>query len=74
MAQKQHAIILWLDELGLRSQHTAGKSFAPKGKTPVLTKSGNRFYLHQISAISNQGILFLWWWMAILMEWCFYAF
>jgi transposase len=57
MAQKQHAIILWLDELGLRSQHTAGKSFAPKGKTPVLPKTGNRFYLHQISAISNQGQL-----------------
>jgi transposase len=57
MAQKQRGIVLWLDELGLRSQHTAGKSYAPKGKTPVLQKTGNRFYLSAISAISNQGHL-----------------
>jgi len=57
LAQKQGGIIVWLDELGLRSTHQTGKSFAPKGKTPVLKKSGNRFSLHQISAISNQGHL-----------------
>lgn len=57
MAQKQHGIVLWLDALGLRSQHTAGKSFGSKGKTPVLKKTGNRFYLNEISAISNQGHL-----------------
>jgi transposase len=56
-AQKQGGIILWADELGLRSTHQAGKSFAPRGKTPVLKKSGNRFSLHEISAISNQGHL-----------------
>jgi transposase len=56
-AQKQSGIILWVDELGLRSTHQAGKSFAPRGKTPVLQKSGNRFSLHEISAISNQGHL-----------------
>ncbi len=57
MAQKQHGLVLWLDELGLRSQHQAGKSFAPKGKTPVLKKTGQRFYLNEISAISNRGDL-----------------
>lgn len=57
MAQKYSGIIVWLDELGLRSQHTAGKSFAPKGKTPVLKKTGNRFYLSEMAAISNQGHL-----------------
>lgn len=56
-AQKQHAIVLWLDELGLRSQHTAGKSYAPRGETPVLKKTGNRFYLSEMAAISNQGHL-----------------
>jgi transposase len=57
LAKKQSGIIVWLDELGLRSTHQAGKSFAPKGQTPVLKKSGNRFSLHEISAISNQGHL-----------------
>lgn len=57
MAQKQRGLVLWLDELGLRSQHTAGKSYAPKGKKPVLKKTGNRFYLCEMAAISNQGHL-----------------
>lgn len=56
-AQKQRGVVLWLDELGVRSQHTAGKSYAPKGKTPVLRKTGNRFYLSVVAAISNQGQL-----------------
>lgn len=56
-AQRQCGLIFWLDELGLRSQHTSGKSYAPKGKTPVLQKSGNRFYLNMLTAISNSGHL-----------------
>jgi transposase len=56
-AKKQGGIIVWMDELGLRSTHQAGTSFAPKGKTPVLKKSGNRFSLHGISAVSNRGHL-----------------
>lgn len=56
-AARQQGQILWVDELGLRSQHTSGKSYAPKGKTPLLGKSGNRFYLTMPTAISNQGHL-----------------
>jgi transposase len=56
-AKRQGGLIMFLDELGLRSQHTSGKSYAPKGKTPVLKKSGNRFYLTMLTAISNQGHL-----------------
>lgn len=56
-AKRQGGLIIFLDELGLRSQHTSGKSYAPKGKTPVLEKSGNRFYLTMLTAISNQGHL-----------------
>jgi transposase len=56
-AQRQKGLILWVDELGLRSQHTSGKSYAPKGKTPLLKKSGNRFYLTMLTAISPLGHL-----------------
>ncbi|MBD0350385.1 MAG: IS630 family transposase [Flavisolibacter sp.] len=56
-AKRQQGLILWMDELGLRSQHTSGKSYAPKGKTPVLGKSGNRFYLTMLTAISSLGHL-----------------
>lgn len=56
-AKKQRGIIFWADEVGMRSQHQAGKSFAPRGKTPVIKKSGQRFYLNMISALSSKGQL-----------------
>lgn len=56
-AQRQGGLIFWLDEMGLRSQDTSGKSYAPKGKTPVLSKSGKRFYLNLLTAMSNEGKL-----------------
>lgn len=56
-AKRQHGLIFWLDEVGMRSQHQAGTTFAPKGKTPVIKKTGKRFYLNMISAITNTGRL-----------------
>jgi hypothetical protein len=56
-ASKQRGIIFWLDETGIRSQHQAGTTYAPKGKTPVVEKTGQRFYLNMISAITNSGRL-----------------
>ena len=43
------------DEVGMRSDHQAGKSYAPKGETPVIKKTGQRFSLNMVSAISNKG-------------------
>ena len=54
-AAEQGAEIFWEDEMGMRSDHQAGTSYAPKGKTPVIKKTGQRFRLNMISAISNQG-------------------
>jgi transposase len=57
-AQKENATIFWGDESGLRSDHTAGRSFAPRGKTPVVRTTGNRFGCNMISALSNRGKLY----------------
>lgn len=43
--------------MGLRSDHAAGRSFAPRGQTPVIERSGNRFGCNMISAITNRGKL-----------------
>jgi transposase len=43
--------------MGLRSQHYAGRSYSPRGKTPVIQLSGKRFGVNMISAISNSGKL-----------------
>lgn len=56
-AAKENAVIYFGDETGMRSDHQAGKSYAPKGETPVINKTGQRFSLNMISAISNKGHL-----------------
>lgn len=56
-AKKENAVIYFGDETGMRSDHQAGTSFAPAGATPVIKRTGQRFSLNMISAISNQGHL-----------------
>jgi len=56
-AKKEGAIIYWGDEMGMRSDHQAGRTYAPKGKTPVIKKTGKRFSINMISALSNKGHL-----------------
>lgn len=56
-AKKQKGIIYFGDETGMRSDHQAGRSYAPKGETPVVKATGKRFSLNMISAISNKGHL-----------------
>jgi len=56
-ARRERAEILWLDESGLRSDHTAGRTWAPIGQTPVTKGTGKRFKANMIAAISNTGTL-----------------
>ena len=56
-ARRDRAEILWLDESGLRSDHTAGRTWAPLGQTPVTKGTGKRFTANMIAAISNTGTL-----------------
>ena len=56
-AAKENAIIYFGDETGMRSDHQAGRSYAPAGETPVIKRTGQRFSLNMISAISNKGHL-----------------
>jgi transposase-like protein len=56
-AAKENAVIYFGDETGRRSDHQVGRSYAPAGDTPVIKKTGQRFSLNMISAISNKGHL-----------------
>jgi transposase len=56
-AKKEGALLHWADEMGLRSDHSSGRSFSPRGRTPVITGTGQRFRCNMISAITNQGHL-----------------
>ena len=56
-ARREGGMVLWLDEMGVRSDAAAGRSWAPVGRTPVVKRTGKRFRVNMISAISNQGLL-----------------
>jgi transposase len=56
-AYRERAEILWADESGLRSDHSAGRTWAPIGETPVTHATGKRFRANMIAAISNTGTL-----------------
>lgn len=56
-AKRERAAIYWADEMGLRSDHVTGTSYAPVGQTPVVRATGQRFGCNMISAITNRGAL-----------------
>jgi len=55
LARQKKALIYFGDEAGVRSDHHAGTTWAPKGRTPVVSSTGARFGLSLISAVSAQG-------------------
>jgi transposase len=56
-AKRESAEIHWGDEMGLRSDHQSGTSYSPKGKTPVIPGTGQRFSCNMISTVTNRGTL-----------------
>lgn len=54
-AKREKAEIYWEDETGLRSDHLVGRSYSPRGETPVIRSTGNRFGCNIISAVNNLG-------------------
>lgn len=49
------ATLYFGDESGVRSEHHAGTTWSARGETPVIEKTGKRFALNLISAISPDG-------------------
>jgi transposase len=56
-AKEEKARIYWGDEMGLRSDHCTGTSYAKRGQTPIIPGTGKRFGCNMISAITNRGHL-----------------
>jgi len=54
-AKQEDAEIYWGDETGVKNQCNHGRSYAPKGKTPVKKSMSKRFSVNMVSAITNQG-------------------
>jgi transposase len=56
-AKAEQATIYWADEMGLRSDHAAGRSYGRRGQTPVIRGTGQHFGCNMISAVTNRGQL-----------------
>jgi transposase len=54
-AKKESAEIQWGDETGVRNSNQRGRSYAPKGKTPVKKHKAQRFSVNMVSTVTNQG-------------------
>ncbi len=57
LAKREGAEIYFGDEAGVRSDAPMGKTWGRVGKTPIVRKTGKRFGLNLISAISPRGEL-----------------
>src|SRR3954454_17983753 len=56
-ARAQGCEIQWADETGLSSRANYGRSFAPRGHTPVIRRPAKRFSQSMISSLTNRGKL-----------------
>jgi transposase len=56
-AAREKAEIHWGDQMGLRSEHQSGTTWAKRGQTPVVPSAGRRFGCNMISTITNRGTL-----------------
>jgi hypothetical protein len=54
-ARAVRAAIYWGDETGISNQDQIGRSYAPKGRTSVVTRTVKRLRQSMIAAISNRG-------------------
>lgn len=56
-AKAERAVIYWGDETGISNHDQIGRSYAPRGKTPVVARSAKRVSQSMISAVSNRGLM-----------------
>ncbi len=57
-AQEQGALLLLADEAGRTSHSHRGTTWGPRGRTPVVQPTGERFRLNMLSAISPSGEIY----------------
>jgi transposase len=54
-AKAEKGLIFWGDESGLRSDDVRGRSYAPRGETPVVRPNHRRANVGLVSAVTNRG-------------------
>lgn len=56
-AKAERAAIYWGDETGISNRDQIGRTWALKGRTPVIARTAKRISQSLISAVSNRGLM-----------------
>jgi len=56
-ARRCGAEVHWLDEAGVRTDHSPGTSYSPRGTTPTARVNGRPARVNAISTLTNAGVL-----------------
>lgn len=54
-AKAEGGEVLFADQVGIRSDQVTGRTWGEKGRTPIVRRTGNRFSVNAMSAISTKG-------------------
>ncbi|MYV48068.1 IS630 family transposase, partial [Streptomyces sp. SID2888] len=54
-AKAERGEVLFADQVGIRSDQVTGRTWGARGSTPVVRRTGNRFSVNAMSAISTKG-------------------
>ncbi|MFD3761219.1 IS630 family transposase [Streptomyces sp. NPDC058622] len=54
-AKAEGGEVLFADRVGVRSDQVTGRTWGEKGRTPIVRRTGNRFSVNAMSAISTKG-------------------
>ncbi|MDF3292589.1 IS630 family transposase [Streptomyces silvisoli] len=54
-AKAENGEVLFADQVGIRSDQVTGRTWGVKGRTPIVRRTGNRFSVNAMSAISTKG-------------------
>ncbi|MFE0654703.1 IS630 family transposase [Streptomyces sp. NPDC059534] len=54
-AKAENGEVLFADQVGIRSNQVTGRTWGARGATPVVHRTGNRFSVNAMSAISTRG-------------------
>lgn len=54
-AKAEGGEVLFADQVGIRSDQVTGRARDAKGRTPIVRRTGNRFSVNTMSAISTKG-------------------
>jgi transposase len=56
-AMQEGARLYWADEMGIQSTDNRGRTYGLINQTPVIKKTGSRFKVNMLAAISPQGFM-----------------